>query len=157
MKKRIYTINNKILVKGNENELTKDEVLVKEENGSVVLKERVNGKVVNIVTKEDIVTTLEMSSELIESGCAIFSSELDNFDFHATKVIIDTTSFGLESISGIVELIQMDSRADGDVSIKNYCGCKYNTDAGVYVSVSLAVLEEAGSFYAYLAFTEMGE
>jgi hypothetical protein len=48
MKNRIYKIKDKILVRGNENELTKDEVLVKEENGSVVLKERVNGQVRSI-------------------------------------------------------------------------------------------------------------
>ena len=114
-------------------------------------------KVINIVTKKaDIVTTLEMSGELNETTGVIFASELDNFDIHATKVIIDTTSFGLENISGIVELTLMDSRADGDVSIKNYCGCKYNTNAGIYVSVNLTVMEEAGSFFAYLAFMEMG-
>lgn len=49
MKNRVYKIKDKILVRGNENELTKDEVLVKEENGSVVLKERVNGEVINVV------------------------------------------------------------------------------------------------------------
>ena len=49
MKNRIYKIKDKILVRGNENELTEDEVLVKEENGSVVLKERVNGEVINVV------------------------------------------------------------------------------------------------------------
>ena len=48
MKNRIYKIKDKILVRGNENELTKYEVLVKEENGSVVLKERVNGEVKSI-------------------------------------------------------------------------------------------------------------
>ena len=114
-------------------------------------------KVIDIVTKKaDIVTTLEMSSNLIESTSAIFATEVDSFDFHATKVVVDTTSFGVESISGIVELIQMDSRADGDVSMKNYCGCKYNTDTGTYVSVSLSVLEEDGFFYGCLAFTELG-
>lgn len=51
MKKRVYKIKDKILVRGNENELTEDEVLVKEENGSVVLKERVNGEVKGIVVK----------------------------------------------------------------------------------------------------------
>ena len=51
MKNRVYKIKDKILVQGNENELTKDEVLVKEENGSVVLKERVNGEVKDIVVK----------------------------------------------------------------------------------------------------------
>lgn len=115
-------------------------------------------KVINIVTKKaDIVTTLEMSgeSESQETTGLIFMSEL-NFDIHATKVIIDTTSFDIENISGVVELIQMDSRADGDVSIKNYCGCKYNTDAGIYVTVSLTVLEEAGSCLAYLVFMEVG-
>lgn len=49
MKNRIYKIKDKILVQGNENELTENEVLVKEENGSVVLKERVNDEVKDIV------------------------------------------------------------------------------------------------------------
>lgn len=51
MKNRVYKIKDKILVRGNENELTKDEILVKEENDSVVLKERVNGQVKDIVVK----------------------------------------------------------------------------------------------------------
>ena len=49
MKKRVYKIKDKILVQGDENLLTEDEVLVKEENGSVLLKERVNGEVKDIV------------------------------------------------------------------------------------------------------------
>jgi hypothetical protein len=51
MKNRVYKIKDKILVQGNENELTKNEILVKEENDSVVLKERVNGEVKDIVVK----------------------------------------------------------------------------------------------------------
>lgn len=47
-KNRIYKIKDKILVQGNENELTENELLVKEENDSVVLKERVNGEVKSI-------------------------------------------------------------------------------------------------------------
>lgn len=48
MKNRVYKIKDKILVQGNENELTENEVLVKEENGSVILKERVNGEIKSI-------------------------------------------------------------------------------------------------------------
>lgn len=47
-KNRIYKIKDKILVQGNENKLTENEILVKEENGSIVLKERVNGEVKSI-------------------------------------------------------------------------------------------------------------
>ena len=49
MKKRVYKIKDKILVQGDENLLTEDEVLVKEENGSVLLKERINGEIKNVV------------------------------------------------------------------------------------------------------------
>ena len=48
MKNRIYKIKDKILVQGDENLLKENEVLVKEENDSVVLKERVNGEVKSI-------------------------------------------------------------------------------------------------------------
>lgn len=51
MKKRVYKIKDKILVQGDENLLNEDEVLVKEENDSVILKERVNGNVKDIVVK----------------------------------------------------------------------------------------------------------
>ena len=61
MKKRVYKIKNKILVQSNENELTEDEILVKEENGSVLLKERVNGEVFNIVVKGGNPTPTEVS------------------------------------------------------------------------------------------------
>ena len=40
MKNRIYKIKDKILVQGDENLLKENEILVKEENDSVVLKER---------------------------------------------------------------------------------------------------------------------
>lgn len=66
MKNRVYKIKDKILVRGNENELTKDEVLVKEENGSIVLKERVNGEVKDIVVKgnDTPTATLTVDGEL---------------------------------------------------------------------------------------------
>lgn len=72
MKNRIYKIKDKILVQGNENELTKDEVLVKEENGSVVLKERVNGEVKDIVIKGGNSTTTEIN---VSSNSTLGQSE----------------------------------------------------------------------------------
>lgn len=56
MKNRIYKIKDKILVQGNENKLTENEILVKEENGSVVLKERVNGEVKSIAGGGNLIT-----------------------------------------------------------------------------------------------------
>ena len=77
MKKRVYKIKDKILVQGDENLLTEDEVLVKEENGSVVLKERVNGEVINIVTGggdsniEDMLAYYDLSPLTLEDGAGL--------------------------------------------------------------------------------------
>jgi hypothetical protein len=65
MKNRVYKIKDKILVRGNENELTKDEVLVKEENGSILLKERVNGQIINVVLNNRSINEIDVNSTSI--------------------------------------------------------------------------------------------
>lgn len=48
MKKRLYRVKNKILVQCNEEELLEHEILVKQDTSKISLKERINGKIVDI-------------------------------------------------------------------------------------------------------------
>lgn len=48
MKKRLYKVKNKILVQCNEEELLEHEILIKQDTSKISLKERINGKIVDI-------------------------------------------------------------------------------------------------------------
>jgi hypothetical protein len=88
MKKRIFTVKDKILVKGDENKLNNNEILVEDEGTLLVLKERVNGKIktisksskealnLQVTTGEPSTSTATNTTYTIDLGNA-WSSEYD--------------------------------------------------------------------------------
>lgn len=88
MKKRIFTVKDKILVKGDENKLNNNEILVEDEGALLVLKERVNGKIktisksskealnLQVTTGEPSTSTATNTTYTIDLGNA-WSSEYD--------------------------------------------------------------------------------
>lgn len=88
MKNRVYKIKDKILVQGNENELTENEVLIKEQNGSIILKERVNGEVKNIT---------EGSTKIKTKDIQVQPGSESEIDLQACKYSLNPDEHDLES------------------------------------------------------------
>jgi hypothetical protein len=98
MKNRVYKIKDKILVQGNENELTENEVLVKEQNGSVILKERVNGEIKSIAGGSTEIKTKDIQ---IQKG-----SEEPNNNARIDKYYLNPEEHDIESY--FMEFLEVD-------------------------------------------------
>lgn len=92
MKQRIYSINGKTLVKGDVNDITENEILVREDEGSISLTTRTNGKAVELSKGSDNNILLAYPLELLgrTSTTKILplnskTAKIENF-FHIIKV-----------------------------------------------------------------------
>lgn len=118
-KNRIYKIKDKILVRGNENKLTEDEILVKEENGSVVLKERVNGEVKSVAGSNEFylnLPTLESSKVYevhVPAVCTNYDLNTKTFKFE-----VDLTSQNVNASDYDVFVIKQFTSEDSNLSGK---------------------------------------
>lgn len=119
MKNRIYKIKDKILVQGNENKLTENEILVKEENGYVVLKERVNGEVKSIAGGSEFYLNLPIleSSKVYEVPVPAVCTDY-NLNTKTFKFEVDLTGQNVNVSDYDVFVIKQFTTEDSNLSGK---------------------------------------
>lgn len=139
MKNRVYKIKDKILVQGNENKLTENEVLVKEENGSVILKERVNGEIKSIAggsteikTKDiQIQKGSETNSDVKISRYYLNSDEHDLESYFLQFLEVDEVYFNYnENLAKLIKVHHGVPSSEGGTEILIFAGPTYFIENG---------------------------